>query len=120
MGFGDFFSDAFNWVKGAATDVWNGAIKPVATGIFDVAKPIVQPVLGAVGGLVNKVGNIGGRILDSGERIVGAAGRFGEHTIENVDKIGGGLANFMSSPMFYIALGIGAIIILPRVLDRVA
>lgn len=118
MGFGDFFSDAFSWVKNAAEDVYNGAIKPAATGIYDVAKPILQPVLGAVGGIIGKVGNVGGHIIDSGDRIVGAAGRFGEHTIDNVDKIGGGLANVMSSPLFYIALGIGAIIVLPKLMEK--
>ena len=107
MGFfgdiGDFFKDAGNWVKNAAEDTWNGAIKPAFTGVYDVAKPVLQPVLGAVG--------------QTGGKLINAGGKFAEGTLQNVSNLQSGFTNLVTSPLMWIvAIGAG-IIILPKVLD---
>ena len=112
MGFGDFFKDIGNWVKDAATDVYNGAIKPVyndvikpvATGVFDIAKPVLQPVLGAVG--------------QTGGRLINAGGRFAEGTLQNVQNLQGGLTSLITSPIMWIAVIIGGIIIVPKLVEK--
>ena len=109
---GDFFKDAGNWVKNAGEDVFNGVVKPVfndvvkpvATGVFDVAKPVLQPVLGAVG--------------QTGARLVNASGRFAEGSLQNITNLQGGLTNLITSPILYIGLGIVAIILVPKILDK--
>ena len=48
MGFGDFLGDAFDWVKNAASDVYNQGAKPALSPIYNEIKPAVRDVYGGL------------------------------------------------------------------------
>lgn len=91
-----FFNDVSDFFK----DVYNKGLKPAGEWVYsDVLKPgynkFVEP------------------IATTGVKIITQTG-------QNAVNIQTGLANFVSSPIFYVvAIGVG-IIVLPRVLDVLA
>lgn len=56
-----------DWIKNAASSVWNGFLKPVAKGIHSfVNSPVFGPVKDLVGMIpgVGQAVNIGGKVLE--------------------------------------------------------
>ena len=47
MGFG-FLEDAFDWVKNGVSDVYNEAVKPALSPIYNKIKPVVRDVYGGL------------------------------------------------------------------------
>lgn len=108
MGFfdsiGDAFSGAWNWTKGAAGDIYNEVLKPVGKDAYNI---IGKPAMGFEGQLFNTASGV----VRTGEKLV-------QGTAGNVLKVEEGVASFISSPFFYIGLGLVAVIVLPKVIDR--
>jgi hypothetical protein len=107
---GDFFKD----------QVWGNVLKPIAEPVYnEILKPVVSTVGGFVSPIINSAGRLGGKIIDTGGRLVDTGGRFVEGTAGNLLNVEKGLGNLISSPFLYIGLGIVAIVVLPKLLDRV-
>lgn len=102
------FSKAGSWVKHAAEDTYNHALKPIyhsvvkpaAKATYDVAKPIVAPILAATG--------------TSTAKLIEGSTNFVNKTLDNM----GNLGNLISNPIIWIAVIVGAIIIIPKVADK--
>jgi hypothetical protein len=96
-----FFDDVFGGIK----DAVNGAVD-FGKDILHEGTGLIKFGVGTIGGVVNNgvnaVGNLGGRVVDVG-------GKFGE-------QFGGILSN-LSNPFLLIAIVIGGVIILPKLLD---
>jgi hypothetical protein len=108
MGFfdsiGDAFTGAWSWTKGAVSDVYNSVLKPVGQDAYNmVAKPAM---------------NFEGELFNTGSTVAKAGGRFAEGTASNLLKVEQGLGNFISSPFFYIGIGLVAVIVIPKLVDR--
>lgn len=134
MGFGDFFSDAWNGIKDTAGSVfngvksagegvfnsvlkpvYNGVLKPVGEGVYNnVLKPVGEKALGLGQNLWNRVDriqNLGDHVIDAGGKVIDGAG----NAAVGIGDFLGGKSNIL----LYIALIAGAAIVLPKVLDRI-
>ena len=96
-----WFDDAFSSVK----DAINGTID-IGKDVFHEGVGLVKFGIGTAGGIVNNgvgvVGGLGNKALDIG-------GKLG-------DSFGGILSN-LSNPFLLIAIVVGGVIILPKLLD---
>ena len=108
MGFFDFIEDGFNWVKNAAGDVYNATAGQVLNPIFDAGKTVVNDTYS--GFIKPTIQTAGG--------IVQTTGRFAQGASQNILDISKGLGNIVSSPIMWVAVIIGAVIIVPKVIDR--
>ena len=107
MGFG-FLEDAFDWVKNGVSDVYNGAVKPALSPIYNEIKPVVRDVYGV---LIKPGIETGGSLLKTG-------GQFAQGASQNFLNLQKGLGDIISSPiMWVIVIGAG-IIIIPKIVDR--
>ena len=107
---GDFFKD----------DVWGKVLKPIAEPVYnEVLKPVVGTVGGFVSPIFNSAGRLGGKIIDTGGRLVDTGGRFVEGTAGNVLNLEKGLTSLVSSPFMWLGIGIVAIILVPKILEKV-
>lgn len=119
MSFGSFFksigkgfSKAGSWVKHAAEDTYNHALKPIyhsvvkpaAKATYDVAKPVIAPILTATG--------------TSTAKLIEGSTNFVNKTLDNTANFTGQLGNLISNPIIWIAVIVGAIIIIPKVADK--
>ena len=110
--FGNIFKKAGSWFKHAGEDVYRHAIKPVykeivkpiAKGTYDVVKPVASPILNSVG--------------QSGAKLIEGSTNFVNKSMENVTNLQAGLGNIVSSPIIWIAVIAGAIIILPPLIQK--
>ena len=107
MGFfdsvGDFFKDRVygDFLKPVGEGAWNSVLKPVYTSV-------VKPVVGdSYQGIVKPLINTTGGIINTG-------GRFVDKSADNFLN----LQSMVSSPLFLIGVGIVAIIVLPKVVDK--
>ena len=128
------FGDIGNWFSSAGNSIYNSVLKPIGNGISSAAttvynsvlKPaytnVIVPVANKVADVVqpvfNKLGQVGEKLLDKGTDLIGKQ-------LDTAGDISGafgsgakGLGSLMSNPMSWIAVGIGAVIILPKVLDK--
>ena len=108
MGFGDFLGDAFDWVKNATSDVYNEAVKPVVQPIYNEIKPVVRDVYG---GLIKPGIETGGSLLKTG-------GQFAQGASQNFLNLQKGLGDIVSSPIMWIIIIGGGIIITPKIVDK--
>lgn len=115
MPFWDVFTDAFNGVKDTASNVFGG-VKSAATGIYDkvlepaynkVIKPIGQKGIDIVTGNLNRI-----------DKLTGAA----DKAIDSAGKAAEGIGNFLSGDsnfLLYLGVGAAALLVLPKIIDRV-
>ena len=98
---------AANWVGGAAGTVYDSAIKPAANWVggaagtvYNEVKPVVGSIADKVGGVVDKVGGIAERYAEVPLNFASTA------------------QSLLSSPFMWIGIGIVAIFVLPKLLDK--
>jgi hypothetical protein len=107
MGFLDSISDFFKddvyggFLKPVGEGAWNSVIKPIYSGVVkpiasDSYQGIVKPLINTTGGLIN------------------TGGRFVDKSADNFLN----LQSMISSPLFLIGVGIVAIIVLPKVVEK--
>jgi phage-related protein len=118
MGLGDFFNKAWKWVsdktrkvvttvKDAANDVWNGA-KDLGKKVAEAIKAGSSKVGGALSTVFNKAESAVKTVYsDVVQKPLGAV----EQTWENFSK-------GFSSPLTWLALGLGAIVVVPIIAGR--
>ena len=109
------FGDIFDGFKSIGETIGSGV-----KGVFGtISDNVIKPVLGAgvqvvgtvgntLGSAVGTVGNLGGKVLDT-------AGGLANRGLDIVQKP----FDIISSPIFLIGAGIIAVIVLPKLLDRV-
>lgn len=110
--FGNIFKKAGSWFKHSAEDVYrhaikpvyNSVLKPVGKGAIKIAAPVVTPILEATG--------------KSGAQLIQGTTNFATKSMENVTNLQAGLGNIVSSPIIWIAVIAGAIIILPPLIQK--
>ena len=128
------FGDIGNWFSTAGNSIYNSVLKPIGNGIASAAttlynsvlKPaytnVIVPVANKVADVVqpvfNKLGQVGENLLDKGTDLV-------SKQLDTAGDISGafgsgakGLGNLMSNPLAWAGVGLAAIIILPKVLDK--
>ena len=108
MGFGGFLDDAFDWVKNCASDVYNEAVKPVVSPIYNEIKPVVRDVYG---GLIKPGIETGGSLLKTG-------GQFAQGASQNFLNMQKGLGDIISSPIMWVIIIGAGIIIIPKIVDK--
>jgi hypothetical protein len=100
----DVFSAPVNAIKDIGGGVWNSVLSPVYNG---VVKPIGSRAIGIVNGNLNRMDHL----ADAGTRVVDAAGNVAE-----------GLGSFLSGNsniLLYIAVAGIAIVVVPKIIDKV-
>ena len=113
-----------NWFKKAGNSIFKSVIKPVGNGISKGATAVYNHVLKpAYENVIKPIGDAGVSLvkttINSGEKLVEG----GADTALSFQKASsgavGGLGGFLSNPMSYLLIGVGAIIILPSVLNKI-
>ena len=102
-----FFGDIFGSIKDVGGSLF-GTVKDLGGSVFGGIKDITAPIFGAVGGLLNRAGGLVNKNLDRLDSVADSA----------TNAIGG-LGSFLSSPLMWVGLGLAAVIILPKVLDKI-
>jgi phage-related protein len=114
MGIFDSFGDLFSGVKDTFGSVFNG-IKDAGSGLYNsVLKPIGEKAWGFGQGILNRVDKIqgvGDKLIDASGQVAGGLG----NTAEGLGNFLGGKSNIL----LYLALGGAALIILPKIVDKV-
>jgi hypothetical protein len=90
-----FFDDAWSWTRNAVSDTFNWG-KTAILDTYHTLTPITDPIIQQTGNIINKTGQNTGKLLDNA----------------------GNVSDFISNPIVLIGLGIAAIIILPKVLEK--
>lgn len=96
MGFVDFFEDIGNGIKDVAVGVYDGAIKPIAGKAW-----------GLVSGTIDRFGRVNDAVVNLAE----GAG----HAAQGI----GGFLEGNTNILFYGALALAGVLILPKLIDRV-
>ena len=117
------FGSIGNWFKKAGNSIYKSVIQPIGNGISKGVTSIYHSVLKpAYENVIKPIGNMGMGLLKT---TVSSGEKFIEGSTDmalNFEKAGssamGGLGSFLSSPLSYVAMGIGAIVILPKVLNK--
>jgi hypothetical protein len=108
MGFTDFISDAFDWVKNGVSDVYNGTIKPVVVPIYNEIKPVVGDLYS---GIVKPAIKTGGGLIQTG-------GQFVQGSSQNFLNLQKGLGDLVTNPLIIIGVLIAGVIIIPKIADK--
>jgi phage-related protein len=116
MGFFDFISDGFNSIKSGVSDAFSG-IKNIGGSIFGGIKGIAE---GAWNSVLKPIGT---KVYDIGEKLVNKVVSQGEKVLDRFDKVNDsavgalqGLGSFLGNPLAWLGIGIGAIIIIPKLI----
>lgn len=102
-GIKDGFSGAFNGIKGVGEGVFNSVIKPVYSSVL---KPVVDRGVGFFNGALNRVDKISG----AADKVIDATG----NAVDGIGSFLGGNSNIL----LYIVAGGAALIVLPKLVDR--
>lgn len=107
MGLGDFFNKAWNYVAAGATKVVS-SVKDAASAVYNGVK-----------GVAKKVGDMAGTVYSKGETaVVAVYNDVIKRPLDAVSKGVEGIGSMLGSPLTWLAVGVGAIVVLPMVLKR--
>ncbi len=95
------FDDVGSWLKNAAVDVYDVALKPIGSAVADATSTVWN---GGVS-IVNRVTNFGEKTADAGLNFVTKEG-------DAINKF----SETLSNPIFMIGALIAAVVILPKIL----
>ena len=117
------FGSICTFFKSAGNSIYKSVLQPIGNGISKGATTIYNSALKpAYENIIKPLGNMGMSLVKTA---VTSEQRFIEGSTDmalNLEKAGssaiGGLGGFLSNPLSYVAIGIGAIIILPKVLNK--
>ena len=108
--------DIGNWFTKAGNSIYKSVLQPIGNGISKAATSIYNSVLKPVGeASVSFVKTT----IESGEKMVSGSTNMALGFQKAGSDAVGGLGGFLSNPMSYLLIGVGAIIILPKILDKV-
>jgi len=116
--------DIGNWFTKAGNSIYKSVLQPIGNGISKAATSIYNSVLKpAYENIIKPVGEASVSFVKttiaSGEKIVSGTADSAIAFQKAGSSAVGGLGGFLSNPMSYLLIGVGAIIILPKILDKV-
>ena len=106
MGIFDSFGDVFSGIKDGFGSVFN-TVKDIGGGILNTGLGFVNKAMSRL----DRIGDVGDKALGAAGQLVGGAGNAAE-----------GIGNFLggnSNILLYIGVGLVAVMVLPKILDRV-
>ena len=116
--------DIGNWFTKAGNSIYKSVLQPIGNGISKAATSIYNSVLKpAYENIIKPVGEASVSFvkttIESGEKMVSGSTNMALGFQKAGSDAVGGLGGFLSNPMSYLLIGVGAIIILPKILDKV-
>jgi hypothetical protein len=106
-----FFDKVWGGIKGAATSVYDHALKPVYNSVL---KPVYNGVIKPIGEMgINRVKSL----MGAGDKMIGAAGNVASGA-GNVAVGMGDLFTGKSNILLYVGLGIVGVVVVSKLMDK--
>lgn len=95
-----WYDDIWSTIKHTGEDVWNGTKDVLSNGYNDIFRPVSKGI-----------GQAGNKLVNTGADFV-------ERQSNVFTNFEGGLSNLVTNPFLWIGAGIIAIIVLPKIVEK--